>query len=159
MDIPLVLAIWLHTVGLVIAWGYYGVLGRMVVPALEASLDGEAQARTLLSIERRALPLVGLSTLLFVVTGTYLLFVNAHYAGLGNFFANTWTTLMLLKHLVVVVLGGLAFAVDFFIRRASRAVTDGDRRSDIRLLRLSAEGATGVGALMVLMTAAAQVGG
>jgi uncharacterized membrane protein len=109
------------------------------------------------ALERRALPLVLLSTALFLVTGAYLLFIDPKYAGLGNFFANTWATLMLVKHLVVVVLIALAVVVDLLVRRIGDAPDDATRVSNLRLLRLSAEGATGVGALIVLLTVAAQV--
>jgi uncharacterized membrane protein len=141
----------------VIAWGYYGILGRITLPAIEHSLDGPAQARALVAIERRALPLIALSAMLFIVTGTYLLFVDPRYAGLGNFFANTWTALMLIKHLVVIVLIALAVIVDLLIRRVGAASDDSTRASALRRLRLSAEGATGLGALIVLLTAAAQL--
>ena len=39
MDIGLILALWLHTLAFVIAWGDYGVLGRIILPALARSLD------------------------------------------------------------------------------------------------------------------------
>ena len=148
---------WLHTVAFVIAWGYYGILGRIVLPALERSLDGAAQATTLVSIERRALPLVSISAVLFVVTGTYLLVIDERYAGLGNVVANSWTSLMLLKHLVVVVLIGLAVIVDVLIRRAGAASDDATRDSLLHRVRLSAEAATALGAVVVLLTVAAQL--
>jgi uncharacterized membrane protein len=157
MDIPLVLAVWLHTVAFVIAWGYYGVLGRMVLPGLERSLERPAQAATLAAIERRALPLVVLSMVLFVVTGSYLLVVDTHYAGLGDFFASTWTTLMLVKHVLVIGLVVVGVYVDRLIRHAGEATSDGVRESALRRVALSAEGATALGALIVLLTAVAQV--
>ncbi|HET9615119.1 MAG TPA: hypothetical protein VFP22_09925, partial [Candidatus Limnocylindrales bacterium] len=132
MDIGLLVATWIHTVAFVIAWGYYGILGRVTLPALERSLDPPARARTLVAIERIALPLVLLSMALFVVTGTYLLLVDPRYAGLGNFFANAWSTLMLAKHGVVVVLVALGVTVDVLIRRAGVAADDADRASALR---------------------------
>ena len=121
MDVAQVLAVWLHTLAFVIAWGYYGILGRIVLPGLERSIERPAQAAALLAIERRALPLVVLSLVLFTATGTYLLVNDPHYAGLGDFFASTWTTLMLLKHLLVVALVVLGVAVDRLTRRAAEA--------------------------------------
>jgi uncharacterized membrane protein len=157
MDIAQLLALWVHTLAFVIAWGYYGILGRMVLPALRGTLDAATEARTLVALERRALPLVVLSTALFVVSGTYLLLVDSRYEGLGNFFANTWTTLMAVKHLVVVVLVVLAVMVDRFIRRAGESTNDATRASNLGRVRLAAEAATGLGALIVLLTAAAQL--
>jgi hypothetical protein len=34
-DIAELVALWLHTVAFVIAWGYYAILGRIVLPGLE----------------------------------------------------------------------------------------------------------------------------
>ena len=157
MDVLQRLVISLHTVAFVIAWGYYGILGRIVLPALERSLDRPTETRTLAALERQALPLVLLSVVLFIVTGSYLLITSSHYAGLGDFFANTWTTLMLLKHLVVVGLIALAVGVDLLIRKAAGAIDDAAAAAALRRLRLTAEAATGVGALVVLLTAAAQL--
>ena len=157
MDVWLLIAVWLHTVAFVIAWGYYGVLGRMILPALEQTTDGPARGEAIAAIERRAVPLVLLAMALFVVTGTYLLFVDPRYDGLGNFFANSWTTLMLVKHVVVIGLIGLAVMVDRYVRRLQAATDDATRASALRNLRLSAEAATGLGALIVLLTAAAQL--
>jgi uncharacterized membrane protein len=157
MDIPHVLAITLHTLALVIAWGYYGILGRIMLPALERSLDGPSQAAALVAVERRAIPLVVLSAALFTATGAYLLVIDPHYAGLGNFFESSWTTLMLVKHVLVFGFVALAVLVDRLIRRVSDATNDLARASALLRLRLSAEGATGLGALIVLLTAAAQV--
>lgn len=159
MDILQVLAVWLHTLAFVIAWGYYGILGRMVLPGLGRSLEPPAQAAALVAIERRALPLVVLSLVLFTATGTYLLVIDPHYAGPGNVLASMWTALMLLKHVLVVGLIVLGVAVDRLIRRVGAATNEGGRTSALRRVALGAEGATGIGALVVLLTAAAQVGG
>jgi uncharacterized membrane protein len=156
MDVPQVLAVWLHTLAFVIAWGYYGILGRMVLPALEQSLERLAQAAALVAIERRALPLVVLSLVLFAASGTYLLVIDPQYAGLGDFFASTLATLMLVKHVLVVGLVALGVYVDRLIRRVGDATNENARESALRRLALSAEGATGLGALIVLLTAAAQ---
>jgi uncharacterized membrane protein len=156
MDVAQVLSVSLHTIAFVIAWGYYGVLGRIVLPGLARSLDRRAQGAALEAIERRALPLVGLSVGLFVVTGSYLLVTDTSYAGLGNVFASSWTVLMLVKHVLIGVLVVVAIAIDRLIRRLAAASTDHEREAGFRLLGWSTEGATAIGALIVLLTAAAQ---
>jgi uncharacterized membrane protein len=156
MDVGNVIAIWLHTVALVIAWGYYGVLGRIVLPGLERSLDEDGVVGSLEAVERRAVPLVLLSTVLFTATGTWLLVTDPAYTGLGAFFASTWTTLMLVKHGLVVAFVIVAIGVDRLIRRAAEASTDDERRTAVSRIRLGAEAATALGAVIVLLTAAAQ---
>ena len=156
MDVGQVLAIWLHTVALVIAWGYYGVLGRIVLPGLERSLDGPGVVASLEAVERRAVPLVLLSMVLFTATGSWLLAVDPSYAGLGAFFASTWTTLMLIKHLLVIAFVLVAIAVDRLVRRAATATGDNERRAAVGRVRIGAEAATALGAVIVLLTAVAQ---
>ncbi len=39
----------------------------------------------------------------FIITGIYLTLLDAHYLGLGNF-GNTWSVMMLVKHIIVVVM-------------------------------------------------------
>lgn len=156
MDVAHLLAAAVHTLAFVIAWGYYGILGRIVLPALERSLDGPALATSLLAIERRALPLVVLSAALFTVSGSYLLVASPQYEGLGNVFASSWTTLIAVKHVVVIALVGLGIAVDVLARRAAAARDGTERGTAIRRLSLATEAATGLGAVIVLLTAAAQ---
>ena len=156
MDIPQVLAAWLHTLALVIVMGYYGILARVILPALERSFDGPTQAAAVVAVERRALPLVVLSVALFTVTGTYLLFIDPNYEGPGNFFASSWTILMLIKHVLVIALVVLGVVADRLVRRVGEATDDSARAAALDRLELSAEGATGLGALAILLTAAAQ---
>jgi uncharacterized membrane protein len=159
MNVWHVLAVWLHTLALVIAWGYYGILGRITLPALERSLEGDALANALMAVERRAVPLVALSAALFTVTGSYLLVIDPHYAGAGNVLASTWTGLMLVKHVLVVAFIAAAVIVHRLVTGVASA-RDGDARTTgLRRLRLSAEAATGLGALIALLTAIAQVAG
>ncbi len=156
MELGEVLAIWLHTVALVIAWGYYGILGRIVLPALERSLGRPAMPVALLAIERRAAPLVVVSAVLFTLTGTYLLVVDPQYAGLGNVTASSWTLLMLAKHVLVIGFISLAVAIDLLIRRVGRPGSTERCQRDLRWIRFGAEAATGLGAFIALLTAVAQ---
>jgi uncharacterized membrane protein len=159
MDIALLVALFVHTVGFVIGWGYYGVMGRIVLPGLNASLELPAAARSAAAIDRRALPLVAISAVLFLVSGTYLLLADPEYAGLGNVSASSWTVLMLLKHLVVVLLVVAAVAFTFLVRGLSDDydIDDATRRSTLRRARWAAEAATAFGAVIALLTVAAQL--
>lgn len=57
----------------------------------------------------RLRPYFGGALLIFLVTGTYLMVISQSYLGLGNFFGNPWSVLIVLKH--VVVLAFLVMAV------------------------------------------------
>jgi uncharacterized membrane protein len=155
MDGLQVLSAWLHTVAFVIAWGYYGVLARMILPGLAHTVEPVSRSIALLAIERRALPFVLLCVILFTITGSYLLVSDPQYAGLGNF-GSGWSALMLGKHLLVVVFVGLGVIVDRLIRWAADVDDDRARDTYLRWLGWVADLATGVGALIALLTVAAQ---
>ena len=151
-----VLATWLHTVAFVIAWGYYGVLGRMILPGLANALGRPAQIDALGAIERRALPLVLISMVLFTLTGTWMLLVDPKYAGLGNVGASSWTALMFAKHLVIVAMVVAGVLVHRLIVGLTQAPDDAMRSALFGRLRLATELATALGAVIALLTVLAQ---
>lgn len=155
MDYVQLGAVSIHTLAMILVVGYYGILGRVILPGLRRSLDDATRAPVLMAIERRAAPLVVLAVGLFVVTGAYLLLVDDQYAGLGNV-SSTWAALMLVKHLLVIVMVVLGFLVDFLVRGLADADPEAQGR-DMALLGLATEGATGLGAVIVVLTAAAQL--
>jgi uncharacterized membrane protein len=150
-------AIAVHTLAMILTVGYYGILGRVILPALRGSLAGPVLGTTLATVERRARPLLLLSVGLFVATGVFLLLADEQSEGIGNFFASTWTTLMLAKHGLIVVMILLAGAVDFLVSEVAYAETDVERDRHLGRLGLAIEATTGVGAFVVVLTAAAQV--
>jgi hypothetical protein len=155
-------ATWLHAAAMVLVLGYYAVLARIVIPALRRSLVGgrlgETLGETVVSIERRALPLIVGAVIVFTATGAWLMINDTRYAGLGDVTASTWTMLILVKHLVVVVMVALGVALDIVIGSSARFAEDGG--TDARWLRRVqwlADGIWILGAAVLLMTAAAQV--
>jgi uncharacterized membrane protein len=156
MDTGAVVAAWLHALGVVVVLGYYGILGRIVLPTLKRSLDSETMARTIFALERRALPVVVLGVLLFTVTGVVLLAGDERYAGPGNLFANTWTTLLTVKHVVIIAMLVLGVAIDRLAAGIADTATDEARLRGVGMLELAADGMTGMGAIVLLLTAVAQ---
>ena len=156
MDLGLVVATWVHTLAFVIAWGYYGVLGRMILPALGDALAEPQRIEMLAAVERRAVPLVLLSVVLFTVSGSWLLLTDPQYAGLGNVLASTWTALMFAKHAFVVALVIAAVVVHRLIEGLAVARDEAARGDLFGRVRLATEAATALGALIALLTVAAQ---
>ena len=63
-------AVWFHTLALLIALGYYGILGRVVVPSLERTLTGADLSAALGAVERRRL--LGPVRLRIVAAGSWM---------------------------------------------------------------------------------------
>ncbi len=157
MDVADTVAVWLHALSTVVALGYYGILGRIVLPALERQLDGPALGRSVVAIERSALPLMVVAAVVFIATGMYLLLVDDQFAGLGRYLDSTWSVLMLVKHGLVGLFVVGAVIVHVLAEQLTEPQRDEPaRRLLLRRLRLAAEGMTGLGALILLLTAAAQ---
>ena len=157
MDVVLAAAVWLHSLATVVLLGYYAVLALIVVPVLRRVVNGPAIGRVIPDIERRALPLVAAAIGVFIVTGLYLMLSDARFPGFGHFFGNTWSTLIVIKHVVVGVLIGVGVYLDLLVMPAIAGPLDEAART-AAVARL-ARGATAMvilGAIVLLLTAAAQ---
>ena len=154
-------ATWLHAIAMVVVLGYYVVLARLVIPVLRRSGDGPglgaAVGDLVADIEGRALPLLVGAVIVFTATGGYLMIEDSRYAGLGDVTASTWTTLILVKHVVVVAMVVLGVILDA-VASKPRFADDGgtDPRWLGRVQRL-ADGIWLLGTVVLLLTAAAQV--
>jgi uncharacterized membrane protein len=156
MDIAAVLAVWLHTVAFVIAWGYYGILDRFVLPEVARSLDDDARGPFLRALERRALPFVLLAVVLFTVTGSYMLVTDPRYTGLGDVSSSTWAALIFVKHLVVVGFIVVGVLIDLLIRDLAAATEPEARARIMRRLGFGTLAATALGAVIALLTVVAR---
>jgi uncharacterized membrane protein len=156
MDATWVAMTWLHAVGMVGLLGYYAAMTFVVLPALSRAFDGPQHAQVVQAVCRRSRPLVIGAVVLFLVSGTWLLVSGGRYGGLGNVFASTWTTLLTVKHLLVIVLLALAVGADRLAVAAGQAASDESRQITLGTLELAMQGSTVVGALILLLTAAAQ---
>jgi len=156
MDLTRVGAIALHTLAMMIVLGYYGVLGRIVLPALRRTLEPRQLGLSLVAVERRARPLLIISVALFAITGIYLMIVDEQYAGLGNIGGSTWAALVLGKHVVVAALVGVGLVVDRLIDGLADR-DEGPPAGSVRLVGLATETATLLGVVVIVMTAAAQL--
>ena len=155
MDAAHLIALWLHALAMVVVLGYYGIMSRIVLPALGRSLAGPTLAGVVQAIERRALPIVLAGIVTFIITGIYLLVRDGRYAGVGSF-ASTWSTLMLVKHLVVVAMVALGVGIDRLAAGLPNTSEVGLGRT-IEFLTLAMDGMAALGILVLLLTAAAQL--
>ncbi len=157
MDVAQVAAVWLHALATVALLGYYAVLALIVLPVLRSTVTGPAVGRIVPEIERRALPIIVGAIVVFLVTGLYLMLTDQRFLGFGHFFGSSWSTLIVVKHLVVVVLVGVGVYVDLLVMpQVAGPVDEAARTAAVRRLARGAATVAGLGAMVLLITAAAQ---
>ena len=157
MDLVQVGATWLHLVATVALIGYYAILGLLVLPVLRTTVPAREVAASVAALEGRALPVIFGSLAVFLATGVYLMVNDARYGGLGDVTGSTWATLFLVKHVVVLAMVGLGR----LHRRPGGSAIRGpgeaiDRPAPVQRLEVAAGVMTLLGAVVLLLTAAAQ---
>lgn len=146
------LSIWLHSLATVVFVGHYLFLGLVYLPIFERQAKGSALRGLVEEASGRLRPYFGGSLLVFLVTGTYLMLINEQYLGLGNFFANAWSILIIVKHVVVVAFMVLAI----YSERVMLAKISETQPQALRRFHLALGVNTFLGILILLLTTAAQ---
>jgi uncharacterized membrane protein len=142
---------WLHTLATIVFIGHYLFLGFVYLPVFQRQAQGVALREVLQQVSGRLRPSFGGSLLIFLITGTYLTLIDVQYQGLGDFFANAWSILIVIKHVLVV--GFLALGV--YVERAIMTRI-GDRPTQaLQQFRRTLGANTMLGLLILLLTAAA----
>jgi uncharacterized membrane protein len=150
----LALSTWLHVLATIVFIGYYLFTALIYLPVLERHMQANALRGLLEGISARLRPFFGGSLLIFLVTGTYLMLINQHYLGLGRFFVNPWSALMVIKH--GLVLAFLALAV--FSERAFLGKISDQNPGALKNFRWALRINTLLGLVILLLTSIAQVG-
>jgi hypothetical protein len=157
VDVEQAVAAGLHSLATVILLGYYALLALVVVPVLRRAVDAPTLGRVIPAVERRALPLILASIGVFLVTGMYMLFTDDRFLGVGHFFGSAWSTLIVIKHVVVVVLIGISVYIDLLVvTDIATPVDEVAQTAAVRRLARSPSVIATRGAVVLLLTAAAQ---
>ena len=146
------LSTWLHSLATIIMVGYFIFTGLIYLPVFERQMKTDALRDMLERVSARLRPFFGVSLLIFLVTGTYLMLINEDYLGLGDFFANPWSVLIVIKH--VLVLPFLALAV--ISERAFLKQVNDEKPEALKLFRWALNINTILGVLILLLTSIAQ---
>ena len=146
------LSIWLHTLATVVFVGHYLFMSLVYLPIFERQAQGNALRRILEEVSGRLRPYFGLALLIFIVTGTYLMMINEDYLGLGDFFGNAWSILIVVKHVIVLAFLGIAIYSE---RVILGKISDAQPQA-LKQFRLSLGVNTALGILILLLTTAAQ---
>jgi len=149
-------ATWIHTIAIVVLLGYYTTLSLVVLPWLTSGGSREPGS-VIAAVERRALPWILASVALFTVTGVVLMAANTG--------ANPdWAPLIIVKHVIVVAMIALGVVVDrVLVPRVAGtwwtpAVVPSTDVRDLRPIVQASAVMSVLGAVVLLLTAAAQLG-
>ena len=145
------LSVWLHALGTVILIGHYLLLSIIYLPVLE-----KGGGTFLSQISKRSRPWMYASLAIFMATGIYLMFADPNYLGVGNF-RNVWSVMMLVKHVLIVVMIGLGFWFNAFLRVGPMMASSNNAELGIRRFRTYSNLMAISGVLILLLTALAQV--
>ena len=148
------LSTWLHILATIVWIGYYLITSLIYLPVLERCLQTNLLRDLLEQFSARLRPFFGGSLLIFLGTGTYLMLVNQNYLGLGNFFGNPWSLLIVLKH--GLVLAFLALAV--FSERAFLGQISDRNPEALKKFHWTLNINVVLGLVILLMTSIAQTG-
>ena len=152
--ILMALSTWLHALATIVMIGYFVFTSLIYLPVFERQMQANALRDLLEKVSARLRPLFGGSLLIFLVTGTHLMLINENYLGLGKFFSNSWSVLMVIKHVLVVAF--LALAV--FSERAYLAKISDQKPEALKRFRLALNINTILGAVILLLTSIVQAG-
>ncbi len=146
------LSTWLHTLATLVMVGYFLFAGLIYLPVFKRELPASDLGHLLKCVSAQLRPFFGGALLTFIVTGTHLMLVNPQYQGLGNFFANPWSVLIIIKH--VLVLPFLALAI--FSERVYVGQISDQRPAALQQFHLSLNINLALSALILFLTALAQ---
>ena len=148
------LSTWLHTMATIVMIGYYVFTSLIYLPIFSRQMQAEDLRELLEQVSARLRPFFGGSLLIFLVTGTHLMLINEDYLGLGSFFGNPWSILIVIKHVLVIAFLGLAI----YSERAFMGQISSEKPEALKQFRLAVNLNTILGAIILLLTSIAQAG-
>ena len=145
------LSVWLHAVGTVILIGHYLLLSLIYLPVLR-----KGDCTVLSEISKRSRAWLYISLAIFLVTGTYLTFVDPNYLGIGNF-GNPWAILMLVKHVLILAMLAMGFWFNAILRVGPMMSSHNSAGLALRRFSQYSNWMAITGLIVLLLTALAQV--
>lgn len=149
------ISLWLHSVATVIFIGHYLLLAVVYLPALKHNPVNPAGGAILSQISKRSRNWLYASLVVFLATGTYVMFVDPNYMGIGQF-DNIWSILMLVKHIVIFGMIGLGFWYNAIWRVGPMLSSNSGADQAMSRFQQHANLMTIAGLLVLLLTAISQ---
>lgn len=154
-QILVIISYWLHSLSTVIFIGDFVLLSLVYLPAFVRHQENTSSGILLGEISRRSRGWLYAALGIFILTGIYLMLVNPSYLGLGKF-GNTWSLVMLAKHILVIVMIGVGLVYNAVMRIGPQITTGIDTAAAYTRFKQYAYIMAGLGALVLLLTAISQ---
>jgi uncharacterized membrane protein len=127
--------LWVHLSAIVTWVGLWFntvfVFGSLRQYAAEATRGNFIEA-----YRKRYLTITWAAIAVFIVTGIILMETNENYPGLAHFFSNTWSTLVTIKHVIVILMLIISFTLLYSVLPKLRAAIGAkDEATVTRLMR------------------------
>lgn len=106
-DAAIIICTWLHFIVLVIWIGHMFNSLLLFSPLASTYVHKDVYGDFIAEYRRRDQPVAMSCIAIFIVTGIVLTLLDPEYEGIGNFFANTWSIMLFIKHLLVLAMIGL----------------------------------------------------
>jgi uncharacterized membrane protein len=150
-----ILSYWLHSLATVILIGDFILLALVYLPAFASKQENPASGILMGEISRRSRGWLYAALVIFIITGIYLMLVDPNYLGLGKF-GNTWSMLMLVKHILVLGMIGVGLVYNAVLRIGPQITTGIDTSAAFARFKQYSYLMAGLGTLVLLLTAISQ---
>jgi len=142
----------LHSLATVVFIGHYLLLSLIYLPVLDKAGAG----KVLSEISKRSRTWLYSSMGIFLITGSYLTYVDPNYLGIGNF-GNSWAILMLVKHFLILGMVGMGFWYNGLMRIGPLMSSNTGASQALLRFRQYSNLMAITGALVLLLTAISQI--
>lgn len=119
----LAISLFFHILATVIWIGGILIITLLVIPEVNRILvDQPALYQVLLRLRKRFAPISNLALVALITTGLFQMTADPNYDGLMQF-NNTWSQIMLIKHILIVVMALVGLFLQFSIAPALERTT------------------------------------
>ncbi len=150
------ISFWLHSLATVFFIGHFLLFTSIYLPVFLKYQSEPTSGMILSEISNRSRVWLYIALVIFIITGVYLTLIDQNYLGLGSF-ANTWSVLMLIKHILVVVMILIGFWFNVIKRIGPQVRTEPDPSLAFSQFKLYSGLMALCGVLVLLFTAISQV--
>jgi uncharacterized membrane protein len=127
--------LWIHLVA-VVTWVGLWFTTVFAFNIFRQHISEAARAEFIEAFRKRYLAITWAAIAVFIVTGVVLMETDENYPGLAQFFASDWSTLVTIKHLIVIIMLITSFILLYgILPRLRAAIIKGDSASVRKLVR------------------------